>query len=124
VDDNGEGKDRNFRHYGVMRGGGRDAGRFVACAGITCVRPKSGGMARDLSTILRLRARARRGDRAHCSSCDRTPLAGELMHELESHRVVCQLCLSALPEAKRATIGSERVHVSERPLAVRAAQAA
>jgi hypothetical protein len=46
------------------------------------------------------------------------PLAGELMHELESHRVVCQLCLVRLPESKRATIASQRVHVSERPLAV------
>jgi len=32
--------------------------------------------------------------------------------------VVCQLCLLALPETKRTTIGSERVHVSERPLSV------
>jgi hypothetical protein len=75
-------------------------------------------MARDLSSILRLRARARDADRASCSHCSRTPLAGEMLHELESHRMVCQLCLSALPEAKRATIGSERVHVSEKPLSV------
>jgi hypothetical protein len=40
------------------------------------------------------------------------------MHELESHRVVCELCLVRLPESKRATIGSERVHASERPLAI------
>jgi hypothetical protein len=40
------------------------------------------------------------------------------MHELESHSVVCQLCLGDLPEAKRSTIASERVHASERPLAV------
>ena len=75
-------------------------------------------MARDLSTILRLRARSRMHDGRRCSSCERTPLAGELLHELENHRVVCELCLAALPEAKRATIGSERVHVSEKPLAV------
>jgi hypothetical protein len=75
-------------------------------------------MPRDLSTILRLKARSGAGDTTRCSSCRRTPLTGELLHELESHRVVCQLCLSALPEAKRGTIGSERVHVNEKPLAV------
>lgn len=75
-------------------------------------------MGRHLSDILRLKARARDGERARCSSCTRHPLAGELLHELENHRMICQLCLSELPEAKRATIGSERVHVAERPLAV------
>ena len=75
-------------------------------------------MPRDLASILRLRARARNADRTHCSNCDRTPLAGELLHELESHRHVCQLCLLAMPEGKRVTISCERVHVSEKPLAV------
>jgi hypothetical protein len=75
-------------------------------------------MARHLATMLRLKARARELDRTHCSSCDRVPLAGELMHELESRRVVCQLCLVELPEAKRATVDSQRVHASDRPLAV------
>ena len=75
-------------------------------------------MARDLASILRLKARRRDTGGACCSSCNRIPLAGELMHELESHRVVCQLCLSELPESKRATIASQRVHASERPLAV------
>jgi hypothetical protein len=75
-------------------------------------------MGRDLATILRTKARRRSHDRARCSSCHRHPLAGELLHELESHSVVCQLCLGELPEAKRSTIGSERVHASERPLAV------
>lgn len=40
------------------------------------------------------------------------------MHELESHRVVCQLCLADLPEPNRVTISCERVHVSERPLTI------
>jgi hypothetical protein len=75
-------------------------------------------MARDLASILRLRARTRTADRSCCSSCSRVPLAGELLHELESGRVVCQLCLRQLPESKRATIGSQRVLVGERPLAV------
>jgi hypothetical protein len=51
------------------------------------------------------------------------PLAGELLHELESHSMVCQLCLSDLPETKRVAIASVRVHVSERSLA-RVARAA
>lgn len=75
-------------------------------------------MARDLESILRLKARGRNADRTRCSSCDRVPLAGELMHELESSRVVCELCLAQLPERKRVTVASERVHVSERALAV------
>ena len=68
--------------------------------------------------MLRLRARSRSADHSHCSICARTPLAGEMLHELESHRRVCQLCLLSLPEGKRITISCERVHVSERPLAV------
>lgn len=75
-------------------------------------------MARDLASILRIKARGRICDPTRCSSCNRVPLAGELMHELESHRVVCQLCLGELPESKRATVGSQRVHVVERPRAV------
>ena len=70
-------------------------------------------MASDLATILRRHARS--ADRTRCSSCGRHPLAGELLHELESHELVCQLCLGELPEAKRATVGSERVPVGERP---------
>ena len=68
--------------------------------------------------MLRLKARDDDADRTRCSGCQRHPLAGELMHELESGSVVCQLCLGDLPEAKRSTIGSARVHASERPLAV------
>jgi hypothetical protein len=76
-------------------------------------------MARDLATILRMKAaRSQRGHDHTCSSCHRVPLAGELLHELSSHRRVCQLCLLRLPESKRETIASERMHVSDRPLAV------
>jgi hypothetical protein len=76
-------------------------------------------MPRDLATVLRLKAaRSRRGADHVCSGCHRVPLAGELLHELSSHRHVCQLCLARLPESKRETIASERIHVSDRPLAV------
>jgi hypothetical protein len=76
-------------------------------------------MPRDLATILRMKAaRSHRGLDHSCSGCHRVPLAGELLHELSSHRRVCQLCLASLPESKRQTIASERMHVSDRPLAV------
>jgi hypothetical protein len=76
-------------------------------------------MPRDLATILRLKAARTHGDLDHrCSSCQRVPLAGELLHELSSHRRVCQLCLVRIPESKRQTIASQRMLVSDRPLAV------
>jgi hypothetical protein len=80
---------------------------------------KFGFMPRDLSTILRMKAaRSHRADDHRCSGCQRVPLAGELLHELSSHRRVCQLCLARLPESKRETIASQRMLVSDRPLAV------
>jgi hypothetical protein len=75
-------------------------------------------MPRDLAAILRLKAARSHGHDHTCSGCRRTPLAGELLHELSSHRRVCQLCLARLPESKRQTIASERMHASDRPLAV------
>jgi len=56
------------------------------------------------------------GDR--CGSCRRIPLAGERLHELDSGRVLCDLCFAALPEDRRLAVRSERVHVSERRLTV------
>jgi hypothetical protein len=91
---------------------------FSAGAGKCCGHTKSGAMP-DLASILRMKAaRAHRGEDHTCSECRRVPLAGELLHELSSHRRVCQLCLALLPESKRETIASERVHASDRPLAV------
>jgi hypothetical protein len=71
------------------------------------------------SAILRRKAiAARRHHEGCCSGCRRVPLAGELMHELENHRLVCELCLARLPASKRTTVGTERVYASERRLAV------
>jgi hypothetical protein len=56
------------------------------------------------------------GDR--CAACRRTPLAGERLHELDSGRVVCELCFAELPEERRLAVRTERVHASERRLAV------
>jgi hypothetical protein len=75
-------------------------------------------MPRDLGAVLRKKAAHAHGHDDRCSSCHRVPLAGELLHELSSHLRVCQLCLAQLPESKRDTVASARVHASIRPLAV------
>jgi hypothetical protein len=53
-----------------------------------------------------------------CAKCRRIPLAGERMHELDSGRVLCELCFGALPEDRRLAVRSERVHAGERRLSV------
>jgi hypothetical protein len=56
--------------------------------------------------------------RHQCAKCRRIPLVGERLHELDSGRILCDLCLAALPADKRGPVRSERVHASERQLAV------
>jgi hypothetical protein len=56
----------------------------------------------------------------HCTECERTPLAGERLHEMDTGRVLCDLCLAALPEDDRRAVRSERVHAGEVRLAVSA----
>jgi hypothetical protein len=53
-----------------------------------------------------------------CSSCERLPLAGERLHELDSGSLLCDLCFGALPDERRLAVRSERVGASERRLAV------
>jgi hypothetical protein len=53
-----------------------------------------------------------------CDDCRRTPLAGERMHELDGGRTLCDLCFAGLPEERRLAVRTERVHASERRLAV------
>ena len=53
-----------------------------------------------------------------CRGCGRTPLAGECLHELETGRMLCELCFAGLPESRRHSVRTERVHASERRLAV------
>ena len=55
---------------------------------------------------------------ASCGGCRRTPLAGERMHELEGGRSLCDLCFAGLPEERRVAVRTERVHASDRRLAV------
>jgi hypothetical protein len=53
---------------------------------------------------------------ARCGGCERTPLAGEQLHEMDAGHVLCDLCLLALPEQDRRTVTVHRVHASERHL--------
>jgi hypothetical protein len=70
------------------------------------------------SALLRKGVGAMASDRPRCSSCRRTPVPGELLHLLESGRVLCSLCLAKLPEDERGAVRSERMHASERHIAV------
>jgi hypothetical protein len=53
-----------------------------------------------------------------CEQCERTPLAGERLLELESGPLLCELCFGQLPDERRAVARTERVHTSARRLAV------
>ena len=55
---------------------------------------------------------------ASCDRCERTPLVGESVHELDSGRQLCELCFAVLPEDRRVAVRSERVRVGGRRLAV------
>lgn len=57
--------------------------------------------------------------RSHCSSCRRTPLVGERLHETDGGRQLCELCLIDAPESQSHVIGVRRIHASERHLPVR-----
>jgi hypothetical protein len=57
-------------------------------------------------------------ERPTCSACRRTPLVGERLHRLPSDDVLCDLCLSGLPEEQRAPLSSERIRAGERRLPV------
>lgn len=56
--------------------------------------------------------------RACCSRCRRTPLVGERLHEMDTGRMMCDLCVFELPEEKRVSVRTERVHASDRHLSV------
>ena len=73
----------------------------------------------DLAAMLLRRSVDSLDDGARrCSSCERAPLAGERLHEIESGSVLCDLCFAELPEERRAGVPSRRVGASDRPLAV------
>jgi hypothetical protein len=73
----------------------------------------------DLAGMLLRRSIGSLGpSRESCDECRRTPLAGERLHELDSGRLLCELCFGALPEERRLAVRSERVQAGERRLAV------
>jgi hypothetical protein len=67
--------------------------------------------------LLRRSVGALAGSRSHCATCQRTPLPGEGLHELDSGRVLCDLCFAELPDERRVAVRWERVHASDRHLA-------
>jgi hypothetical protein len=80
---------------------------------------KHSRMPKELASILlRKSVGAMSEGRTRCSSCHRTPLVGETMHVLASERTVCSLCLDRAQARHGEPLRSERVHASERPLAV------
>jgi hypothetical protein len=73
----------------------------------------------DLAALMMRRSIGSLGpSRDTCQKCRRTPLAGEMLHELDTGRLMCELCYAALPEGRRRAVRSERVHVGEHGLAV------
>ena len=79
-------------------------------------------MKRDLhETILRNSVARVQSDRDGCSSCQRIPLTGEVMHEASDGAHLCSLCLKSIPESQRESMRAQRVHVGSLRLAVRAA---
>ena len=68
--------------------------------------------------LLRKSARALDSESKRCSGCNRVPLVGERLHEMDSGELLCELCVSALPKEDRHAVRTERVHASERALAV------
>jgi hypothetical protein len=70
------------------------------------------------SLILRQSVEALADGRPRCSGCRRTPLVGERLHEMQAGRLLCELCLAALPEDRREPVRTELVHAIDRHLAV------
>lgn len=58
---------------------------------------------------------------AACENCGRTPVPGEFLHLFGDGRALCALCIGKLPRRHRHTLRVERVHASDRPLSVKAA---
>lgn len=73
----------------------------------------------DLAAImLRRSARSLDSGRKRCAGCRRTPLVGERLHEMDTGRTLCDLCVAALPEKDRRSVRSELVHASDTHLSV------
>ena len=76
-------------------------------------------MAKEIASILlRNRVRALTGDGPRCAHCGRSPLVGELIHELGSGKRVCSLCVAGASATEGEPVSSELVRSGERRLAV------
>ena len=92
----------------------------AVCTGrVEAATSEENGVASDLAAhLMRKSVGSLASARSRCSGCRRVPLAGESLHVLPSERVVCDLCLVRLPESERDAARCERVHATDRPLAV------
>lgn len=79
---------------------------------------KSAGMPDLASILLRSSVGSLSTTRTQCSACRRTPLVGERLRETDSGRLLCDLCVMAMPEHDRNFVRVERVHAGERTLTV------
>jgi hypothetical protein len=70
------------------------------------------------SILLRKSLGALDADHPTCSRCRRTPLTGELMHELESGHDVCSLCLAKADGRDGEPVRSERMRATDKPLPI------
>jgi hypothetical protein len=68
--------------------------------------------------LLRRSVGSLKSGRPHCSSCRRTPLVGERLHETDRGRQLCDLCVSSIPVDDRRFVRVERIHASERHIPV------
>ena len=75
-------------------------------------------MADLAAAILRKSVGSLRSHRSSCARCRRTPVAGELLHVFDSGHTLCSLCAARLPDDERGGASVQRVHASERHLAV------
>jgi hypothetical protein len=89
----------------------------MQCGGIR-PDPQNGARMEIASVLLRKSLGALDADRSTCSRCRRTPLTGELMHELESGHDVCSLCLAKAGGRDGDPVRTERVRATDKPLAV------
>jgi hypothetical protein len=70
------------------------------------------------SMLLRSSLEALESGGRRCGRCERTPLPGERLHEIDSGRVLCELCFLDLPEDHRIAVRVERVRVGDGRLAI------
>ena len=98
-------------------------GPYAGLAGLSDTEANLCDMPDLAGILLRRSVGSLASGQSRCSACHRTPLVGEQLHEMDTGRLLCDLCVSELPEDDRRAVRSERVHASERqlPVAPRAA---